>query len=235
MRFNPPLIPATLERRYKRFLADVTLGSGETTTCVCPNTGAMTGLDAPGSKVWLSTHDSKTRKYRHGWELVDVAGRGLIGIHSAFANTLVAEALTDGTIPALAATSIKRREAKLGASRIDFLLAQHEQADCYMEVKSVTFMREPALAEFPDTRTERGMRHLEELATAVRQGYRAIMLFLVQCGAPEAFRIARDVDPAYAAAFDASIKAGVEAMAITCHITPDECRTFRQIPILDLK
>lgn len=235
MRFHPPLIPATLQRRYKRFLADVTLATGETITCVCPNTGAMTGLATEGNRVWLSTHDTATRKYRHGWELVEVDGRGLIGIHSAFANALVAEALQDGAVKALADYTISRREAKLGDSRIDFLLSKPGAADCYVEVKSVTFMRNQELAEFPDTRTERGMKHLGELAKAKASGHRAIMLYIVQCAAPKGFSIARDVDPAYAQAFDAATMAGVEAIALTCHISPDECRIDRQIPILDLK
>lgn len=235
MRFTPPLIPATLTRRYKRFLADVTLGTGEALTCVCPNTGAMTGLGEPGSPVWLSTHDNPSRKYRHGWELVEVAGRGLVGIHSAFANNLVEEALTEHRIAALADYSIAKREAALGASRIDFLLAKADAPPCYVEVKSVTFMRDNDLAEFPDTRTERGMKHLAELAGAVRQGCRAIMLYVVQCATPKRFSIARDIDAAYAAAFDTATQAGVEAFALTCHISPIECRIDRQIPITDLK
>lgn len=235
MRFAPPLIPATLTRRYKRFLADVTLESGEALTCVCPNTGAMTGLGEPGSTVWLSTHDSPSRKYRHGWELVEVAGRGLVGIHSAFANKLVEEALNERRIEALADYAMLRREAALGASRIDFLLSNNNAPPCYVEVKSVTFMRNDGLAEFPDTRTERGMKHLAELAGAVRQGCRAIMLYVVQCASPSLFSIARDIDAAYAAAFDAATQAGVEAIALTCHISPNECRIDRQIPITDLR
>ena len=105
MDFSAPLLPALLVRRYKRFLADVVLPSGETVTAHCANPGAMIGLNVPGARIWLSTSDKPSRKLRHSWELIEVdfgGGLELVGINTAHPNALAAEALAAGTIPELA-------------------------------------------------------------------------------------------------------------------------------------
>ncbi len=225
MRFPLPLIPATLIRRYKRFLADVTLPSGEEITAHVANPGAMTGLDAPGSKVWLSKSDNLKRKLPYSWELVEVdfgKGAELVGVNTGHPNVLVAEALQAGTIPELAGYASIRREVKYGRnSRIDFLLESEGQPPCYVEIKNVHLMRKRGLAEFPDCVTARGARHLEELAGTVEAGARAVMLYLIQIGSAERFALARDIDRAYGQAFDYARKAGVEALAWKCAISPE--------------
>jgi sugar fermentation stimulation protein A len=222
MYFKEPLIPATLVKRYKRFLADVVLASDEAITAHVANPGAMIGLAAPGSRVWLSKSGKPSRKLPYSWELVEVdlgAGSELIGVNTAHPNLLVAEAIAAAAIPELAGYPSTRREVKYGRnSRVDFLLEAPDRPPCYVEVKNVHLMRRPGLAEFPDSVTARGAKHLDELAAVAAAGGRAVMLFLIQIGSAAQFALARDIDPAYGAAFDRARAAGVEALAYRCRI-----------------
>lgn len=226
MKFPTPLVRGRLVKRYKRFLADVALDAGGTVTASCPNTGSMMGLSSPGMVVWLSESDSLTRKYRHTLELVEAdLGRGptLVGINTGHPNRLVAEAIEAGRIGALAGYESLRREVKYGTnSRIDLLLEDAGRGRAYVEIKNVHLMRVSGRAEFPDSVTERGAKHLAELAEMVRQGHRAVMLFLIQRGDADRMALAGDIDPNYTAAFAAARAAGVEALAYRCLMTPEE-------------
>jgi sugar fermentation stimulation protein A len=237
MRFAAPLIPATLVKRYKRFLADVVLPSGETVTVHCANPGAMTGLAHPGARVWLSKSADPKRKLAHSWELVEVDlgnGHELVGINTAHPNGLVAKALAEGRVPEFAGYASIRREVKYGRkSRVDFLLEQAGRPPCYLEIKNVHLMRTPGLAEFPDSVTARGARHLAELADMAAAGARAAMLFLVQIGSAQRLAIARDIDPAYAKAFDRARAAGVEALARRCRLTLHGIEVAEAVAIVD--
>jgi sugar fermentation stimulation protein A len=223
MRFSAELIPATLVKRYKRFLADVVLPSGETVTVHCANPGSMLGLSAAGARVWLSKSSKANRKLAHSWELIEVdfgGGAELVGINTSHPNALAAEAIAAGRIAELAGYTSIRREVRYGkASRVDFLLEAADRPPCYVEIKNVHMMRKPALAEFPDAVTKRGAKHLAELSDMVAAGARAVMLYLVQIGSAERFALARDIDPGYGAAFDAARAAGVEAIAYRCRIS----------------
>jgi sugar fermentation stimulation protein A len=238
MRFPAPLIPATLVRRYKRFLADVTLPSGETVTAHVANPGAMTGLAAPGAKVWLSKSDNPKRKLAWSWELVEVdfgGGAELVGVNTGHPNALAAEALAAGLIPELAGYAAARREVRYGSnSRVDFLLEDPGRPACYVEVKNVHLMRRQGHAEFPDAVTARGAKHLDELAAMVVAGHRAVMLFLIQIGSAERFGLAADIDPTYARAFVRARAAGVEALAYRCVITADGIAFARAVDIDDV-
>ena len=196
MIFDPPLLPGRLVRRYKRFLADVEL-DGRVETVHCANPGSMMGLaELSGSPVWLSRSPNPARKLPLTWELVATAGGGLVGVNTGYANRLAEEALGRGLIPALAGYPAWRREVAYGAgSRIDFLLTAPDRPPCYVEVKSVTLARGEA-AEFPDSVTARGTRHLKELVEMRRQGARSVMLFLAQRGDCRSFAVAGDIDPA---------------------------------------
>jgi sugar fermentation stimulation protein A len=237
MRFPAPLVPATLVRRYKRFLADVALASGEMVTVHCANPGSMLGLAAPGARVWLSRSSNAKRKLAHSWELIEVdfgAGSELVGINTAHPNALAAEAIAAGAIAELAGYTGVRREVRYGqGSRVDFLLEANGRPRCYVEIKNVHLMRQPGLAEFPDAVTKRGARHLAELGAVAAAGERAVMLFLIQIGSARRFALARDIDPAYGKAFDGARRAGVEALAYRCGITCEGIEMIAPVPIAE--
>jgi sugar fermentation stimulation protein A len=227
--FPSELIQARLLKRYKRFLADVELDSGEQLTVHCPNTGAMRGCAEPGSKIWLSVSDSKTRKYPHTWELVDT-GQGLACIHSARANAVVGEALESGVVSALQGYSSLRREVKYGqGSRADFVL-EAEGRRCVVEVKSVTLLLAGQRGAFPDAVSERARKHLQELQAVAAAGERAVIFFCVFHQAIETVLPARDIDPAYCEALESALAAGVEAMAWSSRISASGITLQREIP-----
>ncbi len=232
MKFPDPLIKGTLLKRYKRFLADVEIAGGEVVVAHCANPGSMLSVNAPGSEVWLSPARNPERKLRYSWEMIRV-GDHLVGINTSHPNGLVAEAIAAGAIGELAGYGSLRREVKYGKnSRIDILLENGRGEKCYVEVKNVTMKRDlspAAPAEFPDSVTERGLKHLGELARMVRAGHRAVMLYLVQRQDSESFAIAADVDPAYAKALARARKAGVEALCYGCRLTKKEIAVARAI------
>ncbi|NVK15359.1 MAG: DNA/RNA nuclease SfsA [Rhodobacteraceae bacterium] len=221
MKFAQPLIPATLIRRYKRFLADCRLEDGQEITAHCANPGSMMGLADPGIKVWLEPNDDPKKKLKYGWRLVEHVNGHFTGVDTSVPNRALRSALEAGAVADLAAYQTVKAEVKYGEnSRIDFLLSQDGLPDCYVEVKSVTLSREPGLAEFPDSVTTRGTKHLVELANMVSQGHRAVMLYLVQRTDCERFQLAADIDPAYADAFASAYAAGVEKLVLGTRITP---------------
>ena len=236
MTFSSPLVRGRLIRRYKRFLADVELDGGETVTAACPNTGSMMGLSEPGSIVWLSTSERPTRKYRHTWEMVDLdfGGRAVrVGINTSHPNRIVTAAVRAGQVAELAGYGSLRNEVKYGAnSRIDILLEDDGRPACYVEVKNVHLSRTPGLAEFPDSVTARGAKHLDELARMMAQGARAVMFYLVQRNDCTRFAFARDIDPAYHSAFAHATAAGVEAYAYDCQLSLDAICLNQPIPII---
>ncbi|NKN36420.1 DNA/RNA nuclease SfsA [Agrobacterium sp. a22-2] len=231
MIFDPPLTPARLIRRYKRFLFDALLDDGQEVTGFCPNTGSMRGLTEPGSRIWLSVHDSASRKYRYALELVEADGT-LVGINTALPNRLALEAIRAGLVGDLSHYETVRSEQRYGRnSRIDWLLTGNARPDAYVEVKNVHFIRTSGLAEFPDTVTARGAKHLLELADMADAGHRAIMIYLIQRDDCELFRLSGDLDPAYDAAFRLAAARGIEAYAVKCRITPNEITPHRLIHI----
>ena len=218
MRFGSPLIPARLVRRYKRFLADVVLDDGTVATAHCPNPGSMIGLADPGARVWLDPA-LPGRKLPYAWRLVELPDGHLAGIDTAVPNRVVGEALRARLIPELSDYGTVRPEQRYGeASRVDFLLTEPGLRDAYVEVKNVHLRREGDWAEFPDCVTERGARHLGELARMVAAGHRGVMVYLVQRTDCARFRLASDIDPAYAAAAAAAHAAGVETLCFGTRI-----------------
>ncbi|MFD1198502.1 DNA/RNA nuclease SfsA [Brucella gallinifaecis] len=231
MLFQTPLVTGRLERRYKRFLADITLDDGHFITAFVPNTGSMLGLTAPGSRVWLSVSDAPHRKYRHTLQIVE-ANNTLVGVNTALPNKIAEEAILSGMILDLKNYALLKREQKYGKnSRVDILLDEGERPRAYVEVKNVHFIHTPLLAEFPDTVTARGTKHLDELADVVSAGYRGVMLFIIQRGDCDKFSISGDLDPAYARAFSRAQAAGVEAWAIRCQITEKCIMAETLVPI----
>jgi sugar fermentation stimulation protein A len=231
MQFPSVLERGTLLRRYKRFLADVEMDSGELITAHCPNTGAMTGCAEPGWPVWLSRSDSKTRKYPHTWELVETP-TGIACVHSARANKVVLEALQEQRVPALAAYPDLRTEVKYGTgSRADLLLEDGERR-CYVEVKSVTLCLDDGVGAFPDAVSSRAARHLRELQAVVESGDRAVIFFCVFHSGIRRVRAATDIDPGYSLALAEALASGVEAMAWRTDIGEQELRLSGALPFL---
>ncbi len=237
MEFPDPLIRGRLIRRYKRFLSDIEIPGDGIVTAHCPNPGAMTGLAEPDSEVWLSPARNSNRKLKFTWELTRV-GEHLVGINTGHPNGLVAEALAAGRIGELAGYESVRREVKYGEnSRIDILMEHPERPPCYVEIKNVHLRRdgEPGrgAAEFPDSVTARGAKHLRELANVAAAGGRAVMLYVVQRGDCARFTLASDIDPAYAQAFADARRQGVEAICYACDVARESIEIAGPLPIDD--
>ncbi len=232
----PPLVPGRLVRRYKRFLADVTLETGETLTAHCPNSGSMKGCALPGSRVLLSQSDNPGRKYRHTWELVEVPGT-LIGINTQVPNRLVKQAVEKGLIPELSGYDKVSAEVKTSAhTRLDLVLEQtgtleHQRSrKCYVEIKNCTLVEE-GRAMFPDAVTERGQKHLEELERLVSLGYRGVIFFLIQRMDANFFSPADKIDKAYGEKLRKAVKNGVEIVVKDTIITTERIRIGHPLPV----
>ena len=233
MRFQTELVPARLVKRYKRFLADCVLEDGsQEITAHCANPGSMMGLAEPGMRVWLEPNDDPKKKLKYGWRLVDHENGHFTGVDTSLPNRALKSALMAREVAPFAAYPMVRPEVKYGEnSRIDFLLSGPDLPDLYIEVKSVTLSRQSGLAEFPDSVTKRGAKHLDELVRVVAQGHKAAMLYLVQRTDCDAFTLASDIDPAYSAAFDAARAAGVETYCFDTNITPDGIEIARPLTL----
>jgi sugar fermentation stimulation protein A len=208
------LQPAKLIKRYKRFLADITLSDDKETTIHCANTGAMTGCAETNDTVWYSTSDNPKRKYPFSWEVTQTQAKHFICVNTLRANQLVEEALNQGILSELTGFSLLQREVKYGDenSRIDFLATYSDAPSAYIEVKSVTLLEENQ-GYFPDAVTTRGQKHLRELMQMKAQGHRAILLFAVLHSGINDITVASHVDPTYAQLLDEAMLAGVEIIA----------------------
>lgn len=235
MKFTSPLIEGRLVSRYKRFFADIELADGSVVTAHCANTGSMAGLKQAGCRVWISRADNPKRKLHYDWRIIEVGQadkKALVGVHTAWPNKIVEEALNNQLIPELAGYDNLRREVKYGEnSRIDFLLESAGKPPCYVEVKSITFSREPGLAEFPDSPSVRAVKHVTELTHMVKDGARAVMLYVVQRDDCDRFSIAADVDPKYQEVIVSAQKAGVESLCYACTLSPEEITISHAIKI----
>jgi sugar fermentation stimulation protein A len=231
MKFATPLIPATLIRRYKRFLADCLLADGREITAHCANPGSMMGLADPGMRIWLEPNDDPKKKLDYGWRLIEHPNGHFTGVDTSVPNRALRASLERQEIAELAAYETIRPEVKYGeSSRVDFLLTQPGLPDCYVEVKSATLSRQPGLVEFPDSVTKRGTKHLGELTNMVQLGHRAVMLYLVQRTDCHHFQLAADIDPTYSAAFTQAQAAGVDRLIYTTNISPDAITLGIAIP-----
>ena len=234
MRFDPPLEQGRLLRRYKRFLADIETASGELLTIHCPNTGSMLNCMSEGCRVWFSRSNDPKRKLPGTWELGETPHGRLACLNTGRANALVEEALRAGIITELAGFTALKREVAYGSegSRADFRL-DYLDGSLFLEVKSVTLgFADSRVAAFPDAVTERGAKHLRELAALARQGVRAVLLYCVNLAEMDAVRAAKEIDPAYAAGLREARAAGVEVLAYGVSINPQEVRLLRRLEVL---
>ena len=233
MHFDPPLEPGRLLRRYKRFLADIETSSGELLTIHCANTGSMLNCMSEGARIWFSRSSDPKRKLPGTWEIGETPHGRLACINTGRANGLVEEALRAGVIAELSGFSGLKREVPCGQerSRVDFRL-DYPSGPAFVEVKSVTLgFADSTVAAFPDARTERGSKHLRELAALAREGVRAVQLYCVNLSGIDAVRPAEEIDSAYTAALREAVKAGVEVLAYGVDISPEGLRLARKLEV----
>jgi len=230
VKIDQPLLEATLVRRYKRFLTDVTLPDGSELTAHCPNTGSLLGCKEPGSTVWLRDTENDKRKYRHSWQAIEVDGTW-VNVDTGLPNAETFAAIVEGRIPALEGYDTQKREVKYGTgSRIDVLLERANGERCYVEVKNTTLARGD-VALFPDAVTARGLKHLEELIQVVAEGHRAVQFFFVSRDDVRSFAPADDIDPAYCEGLRRAAKAGVEVMAWAATVRKDSIELTHELDV----
>jgi sugar fermentation stimulation protein A len=233
MLFPRPLVRGRLVQRYKRFFADVELEAGGLVTAHVANPGAMLGLKSPGQPAWLQPTDDPKRSLKYTLEMVEQDG-ALVGVNTHHPNRLAAEAIVSGAIPELAGYAGLRREVRYdGDSRVDFLLEDPARPACWLEIKNCHLRREPGLAEFPDCVAARSAKHMDALARQVVQGHRAVVLWVIQMTGIDRFTLARDIDPAFAAAVARARAAGVEVLAYVCDMSPQAISIRRRVPVVD--
>ena len=229
MQFNQELQQGILVRRYKRFLADIELGNGVIVTVHCPNSGSMLGCSEPGSPVMFSRADNPGRKYPHTLEMVRT-GNTWIGVNTALTNSLVREALENGTIKEFGRPEVITSEVKTSANtRLDFLMEQGGRK-IYMEVKNCS-LAENRVAMFPDAVTSRGTKHLRELAALKMQGHAAAVLFCIQRNDADCFSPAAHIDALYAETLSKVAAAGVMVLAYQADVNPGGIAIHRQLPV----
>ena len=233
MNFSQALTKGRLIRRYKRFLADVELADGSILTAHTSNTGSMLGCAKPGSLVWLSQSDNPKRKYPWSWELVETPTGTIVGINTALPPVLVQEGIDDAVVTELQGYQLIGREVRYGNenSRIDLLLQQGDDPDCYVEVKNVTAIIENNIAVFPDAVSARAQKHLRELMQVVRQGKRAVIFFVVQRNDARAVRPAAHIDPVYGELLRQAIAVGVEAIAYSATVSAQQIKLLKRLPV----
>ncbi|WP_422102840.1 DNA/RNA nuclease SfsA [Vreelandella sp.] len=240
MTMAPELVPGVLLRRYKRFLADVRLDSGEEVVAHCPNTGSMKAVNVPGCRVWLSPSNNPKRKLAWTWEWIALpepdGGAALASVHTGRANGLVESAIRSGEIAPLAGYRTLKREVKVADARLDIRLDDPVKGSAYVEVKQVTLKEADGHGYFPDSVSVRGTKHLHTLAALAQQGERAVLVFCVAHEGINDVAPAAHIDPVYAAALADAVKAGVEVLAYGVTVewqqgVPVATRLARALPV----
>ena len=227
MKFEKELVHGRLIKRYKRFLADVELDSGEIVVAHCTNSGSMKSCLENGAEVYLTPVDDPKRKTKFTWEMIKING-DWVGINTGNPNKLAYEAISNGEIPGLKGYTTVKREVKFGDSRFD-VYAENETEKCFVEVKNVS-MKEKEYALFPDAVTTRGQKHLKTLMEVKKQGMRAVMLYIIQRSDVQLFAPAKEIDPAYAGLLKQAHKAGVEIFPMQAKVTPLEITLSKKLP-----
>ena len=214
MNFENKLISGLFIKRYKRFFVDIKI-NGKIITAHCPNTGSMYGLLKKGNKVWISKSNNPNRKLKYTLEIIEDKN-SKVGVNTHSTNKIVHHALQNNLIDEFNDISEIKPEIKFGLNtRFDFLVS-NEKNKAFIEVKNVTLSREKSLAEFPDTVTARGLKHINELLKASKKNYKIFILYLIQRNDCKSFSIAKDIDPNYAAAFEKAINSKLKILCYDC-------------------
>ncbi|MDQ7729166.1 DNA/RNA nuclease SfsA [Halomonas sp. SpR8] len=227
----PALVPGTLLKRYKRFLADVRLDDGREVVAHCPNTGSMKAVNVPGCRVWLSPSDNPKRKLAWTWEFIELPQAdgqvALASVHTGRANRMVEAALEAGSLATLVGYATLRREVKVADARLDFRLDDPERGRAYIEVKQVTLKEQDGHGYFPDSVSVRGTKHLHSLRVLAEQGERAVLLFCVAHEGIADVAAAAHIDATYAAALAEASASGVEVLAYGIEVIREQEWPFR--------
>lgn len=228
MKFKDKLLQGTLIKRYKRFFIDLKY-QNKIITAHCPNSGSMLGLLKQGNKVWFSKSDNVKRKLKYTLEIIEV-NKKLVGVNTHSNNKIILESLKHKKIKELAKYNNIKPETKFSdKTRFDFLISNDNNEECFLEVKNVTLVRENKIAEFPDSITSRGTKHLNELVLAKKRGYKSYLLYLIQREDCKSFKIAKDIDEEYKAAYDKALKNGVKILCYDCKLSDKEIKINNQI------
>ena len=231
MEFTKALIKGKLVKRYKRFFTDIKIGK-ETVIAHCPNTGSMKGLLELGNVVFVSKNDDPKRKLKYTLEIIKVK-KNLVGVNTHFANKIAYHGLSNNLVKEISNNdSIKPEVFFNKETRFDFLVEKNKQK-IFVEVKNVTLFRDEKTAEFPDSVTSRGSKHLKTLIEAIKKGYKSYLLFLVQIEGVNNFKIAKDIDKEYYENYLLAKKAGVIFLAYQCKINSKEIKIDKKIKIID--
>jgi len=231
MEFTKSLIKGKLIKRYKRFFVDVKLDN-EIIVAHCPNTGSMKGLLDEGNEVFVSKNDNPKRKLRYTLEIIKVKKK-LVGVNTHFANKIALHGLTNNLVKEVSNNDNIKPEVFFNKeTRFDFLLEKNKQK-IFVEVKNVTLFREEKVAEFPDSITSRGSKHLLTLIDATKKGYKAYLLFLIQIQGVDRFKIAKDIDKEYYKNYLLAKKNSVNFLAYRCKINSKEIKIEKKIKIID--
>jgi sugar fermentation stimulation protein A len=225
----PALVPGTLVRRYKRFLADVRLDDGRPVTAHCPNSGSMKACADPGRPVYLSLHDNPKRKLKYTWEMIRMPD-SLVGVNTLVPNRLVNAAIAQGVIPELSGYDTIQAEVTIGkGSRLDLVLGKEAQAACYIEIKNCTLVAD-GVAAFPDAVTQRGLKHLVALQELAEKGHRAVIFYLVQRMDARRFKTADHIDPAYGRELRRAVGNGVEILVYDTILDMEKIMIGKKLP-----
>jgi len=231
MKFTKSLIKGKLIKRYKRFFVDIKLDK-EIITAHCPNTGSMKGLLEEGNEVFVTKNNDPKRKLKYTLEIIKVKKK-LVGVNTHFANKIAHHGLSNNLVKEISKNEIIKPEVFFDKeTRFDFLVKKNKQK-IFVEVKNVTLFRDKKIAEFPDSITTRGLKHLKTLSAAIKEGYKSYLLFLVQIQGVEFFKIAKDIDKEYYENYLLAKKAGVKFLAYRCLISSKEIKIEKKIKIIN--
>ena len=231
MEFTKSLIKGKFVKRYKRFFADIKLNK-KIVVAHCPNTGSMKGLLEVGNEVFISKNDDPKRKLKYTLEIIKVK-KNLVGVNTHFANKIAHHGLSNNLVNELKNNDTIKPEVFFNKeTRFDFLAEKNKQK-IFIEVKNVTLFRDEKTAEFPDSVTSRGSKHLKTLIEAIKKGYKSYLLFLVQIEGVNNFKIAKDIDKEYYENYLLAKKAGVIFLAYKCKISSKEIKIDKKIKIID--
>ena len=227
MKFKDKLLQGTLIKRYKRFFVDIEY-KNKIITSHCPNSGSMMGLLNKGNKVWFSRAHNPNRKLKYTLEMVEV-NKQLVGVNTMLTNKIILESLRQKKIEKLKKFLDIKTEVKFSnKTRFDFLISNNIKK-CFLEVKNVTLVRKNGIAEFPDSVTSRGKKHLKNLIIANKKGYQSYMIYVVQREDCKLFKIAEDIDKEYKTTLDEAIKNRVNILCYDCKLSSEEIRINNQI------